>query len=333
MQKTQHEILNTKTDVSRRQLDAITYENFQRDVLYGLSQPQKSLPCKWFYDETGALLFEEITQTPEYYLTRTETRMLKELSPELARYIPELDTVIEPGSGSSIKTRILLRALPQLTSYIPIDISEEMLMDAANQLNEEFPALTVTPYVHDFAAPVPPMLKLQQSGERMVFFPGSTIGNFSPKEAQRLLRGFDSLVHRDGWLLLGVDTTQDKRKLLAAYDDAAGITAQFNKNILVRVNRELHGNFNLDQFAHRAIFNSVESRVEIHLVSTQSQTVEIGGHLFVFEPGETIHTENCYKYSLESVEQLTRNSGWQVEQVWGDDAGTGFKEILFKTIK
>lgn len=328
----QHEILKTKP-VSSRQLDAVTYENFQRDVLYGLSQPQKSLPCKWFYDETGALLFEEITQTPEYYLTRTETRLLQALSPELARYIPKLDTVIEPGSGSSIKTRILLQALPQLSNYIAIDISEEMLLDAASQLNEEFPALTVTPYVHDFSAPVPPMLKLGNSSERMVFFPGSTIGNFSPKEAQRLLRGFDSLVHRDGWLLLGVDTTHDRRRLLAAYDDAAGITAQFNKNILTRINRELHGNFNLDQFEHRAIFNSTESRVEIHLVATQSQTVEISGHLFVFEPGETIHTENCYKYSLDAIEQLAHGSGWRIDQDWRDEAGTGFTEILFKTVK
>ena len=327
----QHEILKTRPS-SARQLDVVTYENFQSDVLHGLSQPQKSLPCKWFYDEAGAILFEEITQTPEYYLTRAETHLLQLLSPELARHIPDLETVIEPGSGSSIKTRILLRALPRLSSYIPIDISEEMLMDAARQLNEEFRSLTVTPYVHDFASPVPPMLRLDARGQRMVFFPGSTIGNFSPKEAQRLLRSFDSLVHREGWLLLGVDTTQDKRKLLAAYDDAAGITAQFNKNILVRINRELRGDFDVDQFQHRALFNSAESRVEIHLVATQSQTVEIGGHLFVFEPGETIHTENCYKYSLDAIEQLAHGSGWQLDQVWGDEAGTGFTEILFKTI-
>jgi dimethylhistidine N-methyltransferase len=327
----QHEILKTKSVVPRH-LDAATYEAFQAEVLYGLSQPQKSLPCKWFYDETGAILFEEITQTPEYYLTRTETRLLRELSPQLARYIPDLETVIEPGSGSSLKTRILLQALPQLKRYIPIDISEEMLLEAARQLGEDFPALEIRPYVYDFGAPVPPMLKLGANQARMVFFPGSTIGNFAPKEAQGLLRGFDALVHRDGWLLLGVDATQDKARLLAAYNDQDGITAQFNKNILARANRELNANFQVERFEHRAIFNRAESRVEMHLVSTQAQTVEIGGHLFVFEPGETIHTENCYKYSMENIEQMAQNSGWKRVQAWADDTGTEFNEILLKSV-
>lgn len=327
----QHEILKSNR-AAPRHADVVTYDNFQRDVLYGLSQPQKSLPCKWFYDEAGAILFEDITQTPEYYLTRTETRLLQDLSPELARIIPDLDTVIEPGSGSSIKTRILLQALPQLENYIAIDISEEMLLEAARQLRQDFPALEITPFVHDFSNPVAPMLKLDDSRQRLIFFPGSTIGNFTLKEAQRLLRSFDALVHRKGWLLLGLDTTQDKRRLLAAYNDEAGITAQFNKNILVRANRELHANFNLDKFEHRAIFNSAESRIEMHLVSQQSQTVEVGGHLFVFEPNETIHTENCYKHSLPSIEQLAAQSGWRLQQVWQDDAGTGFCEMLFKSI-
>lgn len=327
----QHEILKIKPTASRP-LNVATYEAFQADVLHGLSQPQKSLPCKWFYDETGAILFEEITQTPEYYLTRTETRLLQELSPLLVRYFPDLQTVIEPGSGSSLKTRILLQALPQLKRYIPIDISEEMLLDAARQLEEDFSTLEVAPYVHDFSAPVPPMLKLGTNQARLVFFPGSTIGNFAPREAQRLLRNFDALVQREGWLLLGVDATQNKARLLAAYNDQAGITAQFNKNILVRANRELHANFNVERFEHRTIFNRAESRIEMHLVSTQAQTVEIGGHLFVFEPGETIHTENCYKYSLENIEQMAETSGWKLVEAWADDAGTNFNEVLFKSI-
>lgn len=327
----QHEILKTKSVISRH-LDAESYDAFQTDVLHGLSQPQKSLPCKWFYDEAGAILFEEITQTPEYYLTRTETRLLEELSPELARRIPDLETVIEPGSGSSIKTRILLHALPQLKRYIPIDISEEMLLDAARQLGNDFPEIEIQPYVHDIGAPVPPMLRLEAGHAHMVFFPGSTIGNFPSKEAQRLLRSFDALVQREGWLLLGVDATQDKDRLLAAYNDHAGITAQFNRNILLRANRELHANFNIERFEHKATFNRLECRVEMHLVSTQAQTVEIGGHLFVFEPGETIHTENCYKYSIESIEQMARNSGWKLVQAWVDTAGTGFNELLLKSI-
>jgi uncharacterized SAM-dependent methyltransferase len=166
----------------------------------------------------------------------------------------------------------------------------------------------------------------------MVFFPGSTIGNFSPKEAQRLLRSFDALVRHDGWLLLGVDTTQDKSRLLAAYDDAAGTTAEFNKNILLRINRELGANFEVEKFQHKAIFNSLESRVEMHLLSTQAQAVELAGHLVVFEPGETIHTENCYKYSAETLECMTLACGWQRAEKWPDQSDTGFQLILFKTI-
>lgn len=328
----QHEILKTSSYSQTTALDAATYEAFQSDVLYGLSQPQKNLPCKWLYDAAGAHLFEEITQTPEYYLTRTETRLLHELSDDLARRMPELDVLIEPGSGSSIKSRILLQALPQLKQYIPIDISEEMLLDTAQQLRQDFPSLEISPYVHDFGMPVPPRLKFGDSHERMVFFPGSTIGNFSPKEAQRLLRSFGVLIRHSGWLLLGADTTQDKHRLLAAYNDSAGITAQFNKNLLLRINRELGANFDIEKFQHKAIFNSLESRVEMHLVSTQAQAVEIAGHLVVFEPGETIHTENCYKYPLENLERMAQTCGWRQEQKWTDKAGSGFNLILLKTI-
>ena len=329
----QHEILKSRSHSQKNNLDPVTYETFQSDVLFGLSQPQKSLPCKWLYDASGARLFEEITQTPEYYLTRTEIRLLQELSDELAKGIPNLDVLSEPGSGSSVKTRILLRALPQLKQYIPIDISEEMLLDTAQQLRQDFPSLEINPYVHDFSLPVPPRLKFEDSQERMVFFPGSTIGNFSPKEAQRLLRSFDALVRHRGWLLLGVDTTQDRHRLLAAYNDSAGITAQFNKNILVRINRELRANFDVDKFQHKAIFNSLESRVEMHLVSTQAQAVEIAGHLVVFGPGETIHTENCYKYPVENLERMGRTCGWQLENKWSDSTSTGFNIMLFKSIE
>lgn len=329
----QHDMLKTRSYGRKNNLDLVTYEAFQADVLYGLSQPQKSLPCKWLYDATGAHLFEEITQTPEYYLTRTETQLLREVGNDLARRIPQLDVLIEPGSGSSVKTRILLQALPQLKQYIPLDISEEMLLETTQHLRQDFPSLEISPYVHDFASPVPPRLRFDDSQERMVFFPGSTIGNFSPKEAQRLLRSFDALVRHSGWLLLGVDTTQDKQRLLAAYNDAAGITAQFNKNVLVRINRELGANFAVEKFQHKAIFNSLESRVEMHLVSTQAQAVEIAGHLLVFEPGETIHTENCYKYSLQSLERMAQTCGWQLEQKWADVTSYGFNIILMKTME
>lgn len=328
----QYETLRAKTS-NPAYIDVATYDAFKADVLHGLSQPQKSLPCKWFYDEAGSVLFEEITRTPEYYLTRTEARMLQEIGPELLERIPGLKVLIEPGSGSSVKTRYLLKALPQLKEYIPLDIAEEMLFDTAKQLKNEFPHLVITPYVHDFSMPVAPMLKLEDRHERLVFFPGSTIGNFAPRDAQRLLRSFDALVRRKGWLLIGVDTTQDKNRLLNAYNDQAGITARFNKNILERANRELGADFDIDKFEHRAIYTRMESRVEMHLVSRQAQVVEIAGHTFVFEPGETIHTENSYKYSLESFEQLAETSGWQIKETWSDDSGTGFKEILLISMK
>jgi len=328
----QHEILKTRSHGQKNHMDPATFEAFQSDVLYGLSQPQKSLPCKWLYDATGAQLFEEITQTPEYYLTRTETQLLPELSGDLVRRIPDLAVLIEPGSGASVKTRLLLQALPQLKQYIPIDISEEMLLDTTQQLRQDFPSLEISPYVHDFAQLVPPRLRFAESQERMVFFPGSTIGNFSPKEAQRVLRSFDALVRHNGWLLLGVDTTQDKNRLLAAYNDSAGITAQFNKNILVRINRELGANFDIGKFQHKALFNGLESRVEMHLVSTQAQVIEIAGHLVIFEPGETIHTENSYKYSLDNLDSMAQGCGWQLEQTWLDKTGTGFILILYKSI-
>ena len=329
----QRESLRHKAKHELKRLESATYEAFLSDVLQGLSQPQKSLPCKWLYDEYGAMLFEEITQTPEYYLTRTETRLLRKLGQEIAHEIPNLKILIEPGSGSSVKTRLLLQALPTLEQYIPIDISEEMLLDAAEQLQQEFPALRVQPHVHDFSMPVPPLLRFTEEGQRLVFFPGSTIGNFSPKEAQRLLRSFDALVRHDGWLLLGVDTTRDKHIVLPAYDDTAGITAQFNMNLLVRINRELEANFNPARFRHKAIFNSLESRIEMHLVSQQAQTVQIAGHMVVFEPGESIHTENCYKYPLATVERMAQACGWELSQTWTDETGTGFVVILFKSAR
>ena len=288
---------------------------FGQDVLEGLSQAQKTLPCKWFYDERGSNLFEEITRTPEYYPTRVETGLLYRLVPQVARLIPGLETVIEPGSGSSIKTRILLQALPELRRYIPLDISEEFLLQAAIQLRQDFPRLQIMPMVKDFTAPMQP-LALDADSQRMVFFPGSTIGNFAPHEAHQLLRNIRTWSGNDAWLLIGVDMTQDEHVLLSAYNDAAGITAQFNKNILLRANHELDADFRLDGFHHSARFNRPESRIEMHLVSDSRQQVHIGENTFGFEHGETIHTENCYKYSRKKFETLALACGWQVQAVW-----------------
>ncbi len=303
---------------------------FAADIIHSLSQTPKTLSCKWFYDENGSRLFEGITQTPEYYLTRVETMLLLDLVSELAAFIPHMAVVIEPGSGSSIKTRVLLESQPQLQQYIPIDISEEFLFDTARQLQRDFPTLEIAPLVADFTASMP-ALAMDAEIERMVFFPGSTIGNFTPQEAKQLLRSIHTMAGKNAWLLIGVDMTQDEDVLLAAYNDVAGLTSQFNKNILIRANRELGANFVPTYFSHHAYFNKIERRVEMHLTSEKSQEVAINGQVFYFEQGETIHTENCYKYSRTDFELFAHECGWRFEHVWTDQQESNFGIFLFKS--
>lgn len=302
---------------------------FLKDVLHGLNQVQKVIPCKWFYDEVGSTLFEEITQTPEYYPTRVETRLLKNVVAEITEIVPELTTVIEPGSGASIKTRLLLSSQAHLKTYVPIDISAEFLNDIARQLKQDYPHLSITPFVADFTLPLS-QFTLKSHNRTMVFFPGSTIGNFSPEEASGLLKNFHHLLETDGWLLIGLDSTQNEAQLLAAYDDAAGVTTQFNKNLLERANSELNANFSLDAFAHEARFNKREGRVEMHLRSLQVQTVVIGDASFDFKVGETIFTESCYKYTHERFLKITEACGWQHVKHWQDDQISAFTLFLFK---
>ena len=293
------------------------YAEFRADVMQGLSTTPKTLPCKWFYDEIGSRIFEEITKTAEYYPTRVETRLLADVVQHLRDYIPHLDVVIEPGSGASVKTRLLLESQPKLKRYIPIDISEEFLIETAHQLEHEFPRLDIAPLVADFTKPMKE-LELDARLQRMVFFPGSTIGNFSPNEAKSLLKSFHTLVGNNAWLLIGVDMTQNKEKLLAAYNDAASITASFNLNLLTRINRELSANFDIEKFAHQAIFNQDEGRIEMHLVSKKAQAVSVSEEMFAFKANEIIHTENCYKYTLEAFTNLAGDCGWQIEHIWQD---------------
>ena len=300
---------------------------FRADVLLGLSKTPKTLPCKWFYDEFGSRIFEEITKTAEYYPTRVEIRLLADVVQHLRDYIPHLDIVIEPGSGASVKTRLLLESQPTLKRYIPIDISEEFLIKTVQQLANEFPSLDIAPLVADFTEP---MIELESDArlQRMIFFPGSTIGNFSPNEAISLLKSFHTLVGSNAWLLIGVDMTQNKEKLLAAYNDAAGITASFNLNLLTRINRELSANFDIKQFAHQAIFNQDEGRIEMNLVSEKAQTVSISDKIFAFSAKETIHTENCYKYTLEAFTNLAGDCGWQIEHLWQDQQESDYGMLL-----
>lgn len=304
---------------------------FTKDVIQGLSQPAaKTLPCKWFYDITGSELFEQITEMPEYYLTRVETRLLLELTSKLADYIPDLSLIIEPGSGSSNKTRILLESQPRLSEYIPIDISADFLHASAATLERDFPNLKVTPLVCDFAA-LTKSLGINKNYECLVFFPGSTIGNFNAEEAKNLLKNIRAMAGKTCWLLIGVDMTQDIGQLLAAYNDAAGITARFNKNILARINGELGANFDLGKFLHRAIFNQDEHRIEMHLVSTEAQNVGVAGQLFHFEKGEFIHTENSYKYPKAKFESLVQDAGWAIDHAWEDTEESRFGVFLLKS--
>ena len=305
-----------------------------RDVLTGLSQAQKTLPCIWFYDHRGSQLFEDITRLPEYYPTRTETRLLQGLVSDVANTVGPHAQLIELGSGSSVKTRLLLQAMPELAAYVPVDISEAFLNDAVAGLLRDFPQLVVKPVVADFTAPFAlPRLPTQLHGQpspRLGFFPGSTIGNFSPEAATTLLSQFAQALGPQAWLLIGVDTTQNPALLVPAYDDAQGVTADFNRNLLLRINRELGANFHLNHFHHAARFDAAAGRVEMHLVSEIKQTVKVLGHSFEFQAGESIHTENAYKYTAPAFMRLASSAGWREQRVWCDEQANGFSVFLMR---
>jgi dimethylhistidine N-methyltransferase len=290
-------------------------EAFRRDVLEGLARRPKSIAPKWFYDARGSELFEAITELPEYYPTHAETQLLTRIAPELAARIPDGAILIEYGSGASAKTRLLLDAAPQLAAYAPIDISVSALAAAAAAIRRDYPALVVEPLARDFtrtgAAPA------AAAGRRRVgFFPGSTIGNFDPDEAVRLLAEARRLMGEDGLFILGADLVKEVAVMTAAYDDAAGVTAAFNKNLLVRINRELGGDFDLGAFEHRAVWNADDSRIEMHLVARTAQEVHVADRAFGFSAGESLHTENSYKFTVEDVTGLARRAGWQLQERW-----------------
>ncbi|MFQ3649592.1 MAG: L-histidine N(alpha)-methyltransferase [Gemmataceae bacterium] len=291
--------------------------SFRADVLAGLSQPHKQLAAKYFYDEVGSRLFERITELDEYYPTRTERTILQQhVSAMAAKCGPEV-LVIEPGAGSLVKVRHLLKYLERPAGFIPVDVSGEHLRRAAVELAKEYPALRIRPVIADFTRPysVPAI----RATRRVIFFPGSTLGNFEPPEADALMRQMARQVGSGGGVLLGVDLQKDIATLEAAYNDAQGVTAEFNRNLLARINRELDGEFDLSTFAHRAFFNRERSRIEMHLVSQKNQRVRVADHVFTFHRGESIHTENSYKYNLTELRH--RASRWNlcVEQTWTDD--------------
>ena len=293
---------------------------FAADALEGLGARQKTLPCQYLYDARGSELFEAITGVPEYYPTRTEIGILEASVIDIVADTPSGSVLVEFGSGSSRKTEILLAALDKLAAYVPIDVSASALEDARERLSLRFPRLRVEPMVGDFRDP----LRLPDdlaSRPRLGFFPGSTIGNFRPGEAKALLCVMADALGPGGRLIIGVDLRKATAKLLPAYDDAAGVTAAFNKNLLARANRELGADFDLDGFRHEARFNGAESRIEMHLVSERAQTVRLLGRSFAFRPGESIHTENSHKYTVDAFQALAREACWAPCRVWTDAAG------------
>lgn len=297
--------------------DADTDSSFARDVIAGLSARPKRLPPKYFYDETGAQLFERITALPEYYLTRCELEILRERARDIAQFFPAPSALVEFGSGSSKKMRILLAAAPAIAAYVPVDISSQMLVQEAQELRRDYPRLAVLPVEADFTKPF--TLPAAAAGMAHTgFFPGSTIGNFEPHEASAFLRNAANILGRGAILIIGADLIKPADVLNAAYNDAQRVTAQFNLNLLTRINRELGGTFQLSTFEHHAFYNRERHRVEMHLASLKRQKVKVAGETIEFRTGETIHTENSYKYSVESLAALARGVGWFPLAAWTD---------------
>jgi dimethylhistidine N-methyltransferase len=291
-------------------------DSFREDVIAGLSLPQKVLPPKYFYDAKGSRLFEAICRLKEYYPTRSELALTRRHIGAIARFAGTRSTLIEYGSGESVKSRLLIDALDP-SAYVPVDISDDALRGAARELRRRFPRLNILAVHGDFSQP----LKIpvaQGRGRRVVYFPGSTIGNLTPEEAHAFLRMTRGQVGPSGAMLVGVDLTKDANVLHAAYNDARGITAAFNLNLLARINRELGGDFKLRRFRHYAFYNAAMGRIEMHLVSLFPQSVNIGNYRFAFDKGESIHTENSYKYSIDGFRALARSAGFKGEKVWLD---------------
>ncbi|MDB5328440.1 MAG: L-histidine N(alpha)-methyltransferase [Phycisphaerales bacterium] len=288
------------------------------EVIAGLSKPQKSLPCKFFYDERGSSLFDAICELPEYYPTRTESRITRDNADAIANAVGPNALLVEYGSGSSLKTRILLDHLHDLAGYVPIDISKTHLMASAESIAGAYPGLPVKAVCADYTRPV--TLPTFDGDPRSVvaYFPGSTIGNFEPEEALAFLQSVRKTCGPGSSLLIGVDLKKDPARLHAAYNDAAGVTAAFNLNVLRHINRELGSDFNEDAFHHHAFYNVPLGRMEMHLVSKRRQSVTVGSGTFDFDDGESIHTESCHKYTVNSFRRLASSAGYSASVAWTD---------------
>lgn len=293
--------------------DALT-----RDVLIGLRKSPKELSPVWFYDKAGSELFDRICELPEYYITRTELEIMSEHAQEMAQRIGSDASLIEFGSGTSLKTRTLLDHIETPATYVPVDISRDHLLEAANALARDYPAVRVLPLCADFTQPFDLPAQLACTGKRVVYFPGSTIGNFEPAKARRLLQQMHHIIGENGAVLIGIDLRKDPGVLERAYDDSAGVTAEFNINGLRHLNRKLGADFDLNGFEHRAVWDHELSRIEMHLVSKRDQSVHLGDARVQFARGEHLHTESSHKYSLESFAELAAAADLRVEKVWMD---------------
>jgi len=291
---------------------------FAEDVVRGLSAARKTLSPKWLYDARGSALYELICEQPEYYPPRIETGLLERYGRELAAAIGPDALVFEYGAGSARKTALLVAALTRPAAYVPVDISREALAGAAETLGRQFPRLPIRPVVADFAGPVALPLDAPCS-RRVAFFPGSTIGNLDPPEAVAFLRRMAVQAGRGGALVIGVDLPKDEGTLVRAYDDARGVTAAFDLNLLARINRELEGDFPLSAFRHLAHWDARLSRIEMHLEAREPLVAHAAGAAFVFEAGETIHTENAYKWEPRAFDALAAIAGWRTERTWTDE--------------
>ncbi|GEQ96418.1 dimethylhistidine N-methyltransferase [Iodidimonas gelatinilytica] len=295
-------------------------ETFEHAALAGLKNTPKAVSAKFFYDERGSRLFEDICKQPEYYPTRTELAILEKNRSDIARHIGPEALVIEFGAGALEKVRLLLEALDRPAGFTAIDISGDHLHEAAQELATDFPDIPITAICADYTSlDALPGNANNNAGRKVGFFPGSTIGNFSPQDAQRFLSTVKSLVGHAGLLVIGVDLKKDKTVLDAAYNDAAGITAQFNLNLIRRINTELGGHFDENSFRHKAFYNADMSRVEMHLESLKDQTTDLAGHSISFKAGETIHTEISCKYSIADFQDLAKKAGWSPVTVYTDE--------------
>jgi len=330
---------NTPSPQTSDDLEVADYgleiEHFRQDLLDGLTQPQKRVPCKYLYDAEGSLIFDRICEVGDYYPTRTETRIKRRYAGEIAEAIGPRALVVEPGSGNGDKAIRLLETLDEPVAYVPLEISKEHMIDAAERINGRFPSVEVLPVCADFTGEYHIPEPTADFNNVLIYFPGSTIGNFTPQGRHELLRSFAEhlreLGEHPGYLLIGFDLIKDTSLLKRAYNDSEGVTAEFNMNLLERANRELNADFDLSRFEHKSIWNHDRKRIEMHLVSRTEQDVHVGDTTIHFDAGETIHTENSHKFSVDGFAELARSAGLKFERVWTDDDDL-FAVALFRAV-